>query len=511
MFTDISNPYVYSNLSLAFRLPSHFTITPQAQYGYNAKELISARTTIEKPLFKRAYLNLSYEYNFLINRHNIAIGFRYDLSFAQTGFSIRNTNDQTTMVESARGSLLYDRKSRYLGTTNRTNVGKGGIILLPFLDINGNGKRDKGEPNVDGLKFRFNGGTIIRNDKDTTIRIMDLVPYTSYFLELDKNSFDNIAWQMHNLSMKVNIDANQFKNIEIPVAVMSEGSGTVYNELKGQGRILVQFYRNESEIVSRTMSESDGYYSYLGLKPGKYTARIDPEQLKKLKMVSVPEKRVLNIPPSRDGTIIDGLDFKIGLINKEPAADTAKIGTEVKPATNATPVNSSAKEAAPAIAAPPAKIAVQAETPAAQTGVPAKVAAPATALPAPPSKVVAPVPAPSTAPVKEAKPSAATAKVAVPAAILAQTPANDASAKYPVLKNRKGSIIQVGAFAKETNALKTREILLRITDNPVDIMWEDGLYKVQISGFQGRKQALEFKPKLATEGFPEAFLVRTDR
>jgi hypothetical protein len=389
LFTGVANPYVYSNLSLSFRMPSHLAITPQIQYAYNQQRVISARANIEKQLSKHGFLNMSFEQNFASNTRNIEVGMRYDLSFAQTGFSVRNTNDQTSMIESARGSLLYDSKTKYLGTTNRTNVGKGAITLLPFLDINGNGKHDKGEPKVAGLQFRLNGGTIKRNDKDTTIHILDLMPYTSYYLELDKNSFDNVAWQMHNLVIKVNIDANQFKTIEVPVSVMGEASGTVFNESKGQGRILVSFYRSDGTMAGRIMTESDGYYSYLGLNPGKYTTRIDPQQLKKLKMVSVPEQIQIDILPSPDGTILDGLDFHLSLIDKEGVKDTAKIVSEVKPA-----VISGIKDTL--TKTPPAKIAAPVATPVKETK-------PAETKKEEPANVIPLVVTPSALQVKEAE------------------------------------------------------------------------------------------------------------
>lgn len=314
IFTDLSKPYVYSNLSLSFRLPKRIALTPQAQYDYNNNQLIAIKTNLEKPLFKKGFLNMSFEQNFRSNTRSIEVGFRYDLSFAQTGFSFRNTHnqnakDQNTLVESARGSLLYDRKTRYMGTNNRNSVGKGAITLLPFLDTNGNGIQDRGEPKAEGLQFKINGGTIVRNEKDTTIRVLDLTPYTSYLLELDKNSFDNISWQMQALTMKVMIDPNQFKTIEVPISVMGEAAGTVYNGSQGQGRILVCFYRNDSTLVARTLTESDGYYSYLGLKPGKYTVRIDREQLKKINMTASPDKMEVTFTNSVEGDIIDGLDF----------------------------------------------------------------------------------------------------------------------------------------------------------------------------------------------------------
>lgn len=313
LFNDVTDPYVYSNLSLAFRLPRRYVVTPQAQYDYNQHQLISVKTSLEKPLFKNGFLNLSYEQNYRSHTKSIEFGFRYDLAFAQTGFSFRNTNDQNAFVESARGSLLYDQKSRYAGANNRTSVGKGGISILPYLDVNGNGRHEKGEPKVSGLQFRINGGTIFQNEKDTIIRVLDLVAYTSYLLELDKNSFDNIAWQIHNTTMKVMIDPNQIKTIEVPISVMGEAAGTVYKGASGLGRILVCIYR-DSTLIARTLTESDGYYSYLGMKPGKYTVRIDPAQLKKINMVSIPEKMEVTYSNSLDGDIKDGLDFNLTLL-----------------------------------------------------------------------------------------------------------------------------------------------------------------------------------------------------
>jgi cell division protein FtsN len=531
LFTDLSDPYIYSNLSLAFRLPGRFTITPQVQYEYNTSSLISARTNMEKPLFKRGFLNMSYEHNFRSNTRNIEFGFRYDLSFAQTGFSVRNTNDQTTLVASARGSLLYDAKTDYLGTTNRTNVGKGAITLLPFLDIDGNGKRDNGEPKAAGLQFRINGGTIIRNEKDTTIRILDLTPYTSYFLELDKNSFDNIAWQMHNLTMKVNIDANQFKTIEVPVSVMGEASGTVYTGSRGQGRILVCFYRNDSTLAARTLTESDGYYSYLGLKPGKYIARIDPEQLKKIKMTSSPDMIPVEINPNRDGDIVEGLDFNLSSLNREPVADTTATTNQVNPVS---------PPATPEIPAKPANkvtIAQETKTPAnVEQGAEGKPTTKenelksyqigaykikAVALAA--TKILGELTAKPVVMISEggyykvrvtglagqeeadrliygiehAQKKESVTKTAISERI-----------KKPAAGKKFEFVIQVGAFTQEQNATKVKEELLRITGHPINLILEGGYYKVQVGGFNGWQQAQEFLPKIIGEGYSQAYLKR---
>lgn len=452
MFNSLSSPYYYSNLSLSFRLPRRFTLTPQTQYDYNESSFVTAKAGLEKPVFKNGYLSLSYEQNFKSNTRSFEFGFRYDLSFAQTGFSFRNSSGQNTFVESARGSLLYDHKTHYLGANNRTNVGKGAITLIPFLDENGNGKRDKGEPMTYGLQFRINGGTIVRNDKDSTIRILDLTPYTSYLLELDKNSFDNIAWQMDNLNIKVTIDPNQFKTIEIPVSVMGEVSGTVYMGSRGQGRVLIDFYKSDGTRVARTLSESDGYYSYLGLKPGKYMVRVDEEQLKKINMASSPEFTLVTISHSFDGDYIEGIDFTLS-----PAVDKIKdsIAVAERDTLNAhelTVVNPT---------------------------VPAKVGTSDTLQ--------------TTTEVKAAS--------LVPSEKASETMNISGS-----IIDYEGDVLQVGAFTIKGNAVKIRERLEKITGKPVLIVYEDQYQKVRISGYSNRDLARAFSKQLPKLGFPEIYI-----
>jgi len=93
----------------------------------------------------------------------------------------------------------------------------------------------------------------------------------------------------------------------------------------------VKFYKkNSDKVVAQTLSESDGYIYYLGLEPGEYIARIDPEQLNNLKMVSSPELIPIKISQSFEGDIVSNLDFVLSLV-KEPIPDTANSIVHTKP------------------------------------------------------------------------------------------------------------------------------------------------------------------------------------
>jgi hypothetical protein len=318
LFIEKVKPYLYSNLALAFRLPAGFTLMPQIQYGYTENKLLSAKARLEKHVLKQGFINLSYEQNFRNNLKLAEAGFRYDFSFAQAGASVRQYNDKTSFIQYARGSLINDRKTKYLGTDNRTNVGRGGISVIPFLDLNSNGKKDPGEPKAYGLNLHSNGGRIEKSDRDSTIRILGLEPYTNCFIELDPNSFENIAWRLQKQTYSVAVDPEILKLVEIPVSIAGEANGYVFleseGEKKGQGRIIVSFFDSNLKPVARTLTEDDGYFTYFGLSSGKYSVRVDTAQLRKLKMTSDPDTRQFTIAGGIDGDIADGLDFVLKMI-----------------------------------------------------------------------------------------------------------------------------------------------------------------------------------------------------
>ena len=333
IFAGQSDPYVYSNLSLVFRLPWRILLMPQTQYAYTRNSFLTAKVKIEKPVFDRAYLTASYERDFRTQMHMAELGFRYNFSFAQTGLSARYSNRETTLVQYARGSLITDSKSKYLKAENRPNVGRGGVIVRPFLDFNSNGKRDPGENGAPGLNLRANGGRVDKSENDTVIAILGLEPYTSCFIELDPNSFYSIAWRLPFKTMSVEVDPNVMKSIDIPISIAGEASGFVTidrdGEKRGQARIIVNYFNDRSELVASTLSEDDGYYSYFGLAPGKYFTRVDTAQLSRLGMLCNPDSLGFDIEVLIDGDMVNGLDFKLAMELVETAVEEAPVKTRM--------------------------------------------------------------------------------------------------------------------------------------------------------------------------------------
>lgn len=348
-YNEGEDPTIFSSLAMSLRLPGYFILTPQAQYNYNLGKFTTARIGLEKKIFKKGYFNFAYERNVSERYNNFELGFRYDFSFAQAGVIAQRTGQKTTFTESANGSIIVDSKTKYIGASGRSTVGTGGLVIYSFMDINCNGKRDEGEPKAYGLQVHINGGRMEKNDKDTTISIFELEPYADHILTLDGSAFDNISWQMKMTSIKVTATPNMFRKIEVPVYVLGEISGYVYMQSgerrKGQGRILVNIYNADGVLVKSTMSESDGYFSYLGLKPGNYIAGIDSSQMTKLEMVASPEIK-FSIKPNIDGEVIDTFQFIVKKIREEeeieenkPVKESAAETITVKKGADTTYVN----------------------------------------------------------------------------------------------------------------------------------------------------------------------------
>ncbi|HLX65849.1 MAG TPA: hypothetical protein VKR41_02605, partial [Puia sp.] len=114
-FVPQTAPYFYSNLSMAFRLPGRFILTPQVQYEYAQRRISDFRTEMGKYVNSRGFLNVFYEKNIKSNFTSIGLSMRYDFSFALTSMSATRVGAAVALVESGSGSLIYDDRTKYLG------------------------------------------------------------------------------------------------------------------------------------------------------------------------------------------------------------------------------------------------------------------------------------------------------------------------------------------------------------------------------------------------------------
>jgi len=170
--------------------------------------------------------------------------------------------------------------------------------------------------------LRISGGRIEKNYRDSTIRIYELEPFTSYYIEMENSSFDNVAWQIHKPIISVTVNANQYRFIQVPIRVLGEVSGTVMLDSdslrKGQGRVVLSFYRSDSTLFASTVTEEDGYFSFMGFPPGSYYVKVSTTQLEQIRMRAEPKILPFTINRSKEGDLADGLEF---ILYRKESAD----------------------------------------------------------------------------------------------------------------------------------------------------------------------------------------------
>lgn len=305
---------------LSYRTNNNLMIRPSLRYNATTNQLMSYKAELEKRI-KRGYFTAGYERYIQYKSNYITIAFKYDLPFARTGLSVSRNQGHAIFSENAQGSIAYNGDGRSNKSFN-TSTGKGGLLLCPFLDVNGNGVFDHGESRIMVSSVEITGAKPLYDTRDTVIRIPNLNNFTEYRIRFNDGDLQNIAWQFKKKIYQVVIDPNQFRRIDIPVMVVAEINGRVdlqrNDGFMGYGRIVVNIYHENSKSpVAVTITETDGSFYYLGLLPGNYYACIDSVQLHRLGLEADPPCVKFTIKASADGDIVSSLNFVLKDLKKQ--------------------------------------------------------------------------------------------------------------------------------------------------------------------------------------------------
>jgi len=307
-FNAFSDAFISSRISTSVKLPHGIVFVPQLTYEYSGNGLTSVQGQLKKQLFEKAHLQLSYSQNFNYDQFYLQIGFTYELPFSRVGLFSSTNKNQTSFSQSAAGSLSFDPGASYLNFNNTPDLGRGDLKFEPFLDLNDNQKRDKNEPLVEGLAIRSIGGGIREKTKDGTILFSGLEPYIMHHFILNTSNLNRIAWKVEKETFNISVNPNQLNVIEIPVSVVGEVAGFIYDSEEGIGGIQINIFDEKEELVVSILSQSDGYFSYLGLKSGNYLVQPDSSQLKSLDLAEIAPIS-FNLKNGQDGDIFDSLEF----------------------------------------------------------------------------------------------------------------------------------------------------------------------------------------------------------
>ena len=314
-FMNKETLFIFSNLSTSLRLPKGVVLIPNIRYEYSPLGITNLKVELKKKVFKKGFLRASMNLDLKNKMSSFQIGFQYNFKFSNMSLSNNFQKNKSTFSQSTSGSLIYEPGSDFVEFSNRKSVGRGSLKFIPFLDTNENGKRDPNEAPVIGLEILMNGGKKHLNKKEGTTIITGLEPYVEKYITLNTDNINNIAWRLKNKTLNIILNPNQLRTIEVPFSVMGEVAGMVQlnknGELIGVSGLKVNIYKNDTVFITSVLSKSEGYFVYLGLSSGQYSARIDALQLQKLKLRTESKNTHFIIDNGKYGDIVDNLEFEL--------------------------------------------------------------------------------------------------------------------------------------------------------------------------------------------------------
>jgi len=206
------------------------------------------------------------------------LAFRADLNVGRFSTSNFVDRDGSGGLQRAEGSVLFGRRGRPLSFANGRSVGRAGLAGIVFLDLDGDGEYDPGEPPVPGARLRI-GPWYVHADEQGEYATWDVVPFEALTIWVDPASGTDAQWTPATTRYVVRPDPNRFQPVNIPFVQTAEVMGEVRlmpanTALSG---IEVQLIPEDGSDPYTTRTFSDGVFYVMGVRPGQYRVTVSSQ------------------------------------------------------------------------------------------------------------------------------------------------------------------------------------------------------------------------------------------
>jgi hypothetical protein len=217
-----------------------------------------------------------------------------------------------TATQFVQGSVLYSPRDQQVGFASGPSIERAGVSGRVFLDENGDGRLDAGEPLLPDVRVRAGFASSL-SDSSGRYRVWDLPAFEPVVVTVDSASLASPLWVPAYGSVSVETGPNRFRTVDIPVVPGGVIEGTL-RRLSAAGpvpvggmRLLLR--RQDSREVRSLVTFSDGAFYLMGVKPGDYILSAEGETLSRLGLQGEP--LAFTMPASRDGATVDGLALEL--------------------------------------------------------------------------------------------------------------------------------------------------------------------------------------------------------
>lgn len=300
---------------------SAFMLRTSASFDITRRQPLSATFDLTRNIGESLTLHATVLKSFHSKDVSVQASVQIPFSFTRVGVGgSGGTGQDPSVSASAQGAFGYAPTSSEFFSSDLSDVRRGGLEVVPFLDLNGNGKFDEGEPMVKHFALE-QPPSRVSEESNGILRIIGLEPYRKYTVKGSTENLENISWVPKFQSFEFISPANGFARVEVPLTVAGQIEGYVYETTikkdEPLGGIRLKLRRNDAgdttdvKLTEDLVSYSTGEFFYLGLTPGKYRVYPDPAQLKLIGMQSNPPYVDFELHNKEEGDEVQNLNFTL--------------------------------------------------------------------------------------------------------------------------------------------------------------------------------------------------------
>jgi hypothetical protein len=227
-----------------------------------------------------------------------------------------------TGTQYVQGSAIYNPAGGRVDFAAGPSLQRGGVTGRVFLDLNGNGRFDRDEQQLPGVRVVV-GPTFAFSDSTGAYHVWDLLPFEPTQLTVDSTTLASPLWVPAFAGASVEPSPNRYRRLDVPVlpggaaegrivwadrpadAAAPIDSSAVLPGRPAAGVVLV--LRHPASGEQRVITTfSDGGFYVMGLRPGDWELTVDRRCLGVLRAGS--ETVRFTIQADVDGDSVTGLD-----------------------------------------------------------------------------------------------------------------------------------------------------------------------------------------------------------
>jgi hypothetical protein len=292
---------------------SRMLLTGWQTYDLSARRCRELQLNITTPLAVGRYIEGSLTRDYATRANHLDLQFLLELPYLRSSTRASRRLGRETLVQSVRGAVGYDSRSRAFVASDRAWAGHSAVAMRFFLDRDGDGKFDSGDEPVRGATIRLRHPVSLADAGAGLLRATDLPPYRRYSASVDVSGVRNPLWMPKFRDFAFVTDPNRYKRIDVPFFVGGVVEGTVVRRLGAEDHAVqglkLHIRGVGGDFQTDVPTFADGTFYYMGVPPGQYVIEVDAAQLQLLGLVAQPAERRFEVRETATGDFVERLDF----------------------------------------------------------------------------------------------------------------------------------------------------------------------------------------------------------